>query len=198
MKTCSRCKIHKALEDFYRRPASKDGLMSHCKLCDKERQRRFNAANPGKAAKRQQRWREENPEARRKQTQRHYAKNAPKRMQEWNERSRLYRKMHPEKARAAVRRWAEYNPDKVRTKNRRRRARKAGASIGDSAEIVSREAKIRTEACAHCGTEDNIHVDHIWPLSKGGAHAAFNLQPLCASCNSKKGAKLPLMLEAAA
>jgi 5-methylcytosine-specific restriction endonuclease McrA len=34
-------------------------------------------------------------------------------------------------------------------------------------------------------------VDHKRPLSKGGVHAAWNLQITHRACNSKKGAALP-------
>lgn len=44
--------------------------------------------------------------------------------------------------------------------------------------------------CAACGERNNIHVDHITPLSKGGGNGVENLQFLCGPCNSKKGTKL--------
>lgn len=43
--------------------------------------------------------------------------------------------------------------------------------------------------CLHCGTTENLSLDHIWPYSKGGPDTYENLQTLCRPCNSKKGAK---------
>jgi len=44
-------------------------------------------------------------------------------------------------------------------------------------------------SCVHCGTKENLSIDHIKPVSKGGTDDIDNLQILCKSCNSKKGAK---------
>ena len=44
--------------------------------------------------------------------------------------------------------------------------------------------------CVHCKTHVDLCVDHIKPESKGGALTMMNLQTLCRSCNSIKGAKL--------
>jgi 5-methylcytosine-specific restriction endonuclease McrA len=44
--------------------------------------------------------------------------------------------------------------------------------------------------CALCGERAKLTVDHIVPVSRGGSSRIENIQPLCLSCNSKKGAKL--------
>jgi hypothetical protein len=41
--------------------------------------------------------------------------------------------------------------------------------------------------CAKCGSTENIEIDHIIPIMKGGDNDITNLQFLCRSCNSKKG-----------
>lgn len=43
--------------------------------------------------------------------------------------------------------------------------------------------------CLKCGSENNLSMDHIIPLSLGGDHDISNIQPLCRKCNSKKNAK---------
>ena len=46
--------------------------------------------------------------------------------------------------------------------------------------------------CAECGTSEDITKDHIIPIKRGGTDHISNIQPLCRSCNSKKGDKLCL------
>jgi len=46
------------------------------------------------------------------------------------------------------------------------------------------------ERCVECGSYIDLTMDHIIPVSKGGEDIIENLQPLCKSCNSKKGNKI--------
>lgn len=46
--------------------------------------------------------------------------------------------------------------------------------------------------CRQCGSADQLHFDHVIPVSRGGTNTAANVQLLCGSCNRAKSAKLKL------
>lgn len=43
--------------------------------------------------------------------------------------------------------------------------------------------------CKHCGSGRWLRADHIVPECRGGPTTLDNLQTLCRSCNSRKGAR---------
>ena len=43
-------------------------------------------------------------------------------------------------------------------------------------------------ACVRCGNRNyRVEKDHIEPVYQGGSDAIWNLQPMCAPCNTSKG-----------
>jgi len=52
---------------------------------------------------------------------------------------------------------------------------------------------LSSKNCFWCGIslDGNFHIDHFYPLSKGGKHSISNLVISCPFCNLSKGCKLP-------
>lgn len=57
------------------------------------------------------------------------------------------------------------------------------------ANVLERDGRV----CGICGEEiaegDELHIDHIKPLARGGSNDFDNLQPAHGSCNRRKGAR---------
>ena len=49
--------------------------------------------------------------------------------------------------------------------------------------------KIISGGCFHCGSLENLEIDHDIPVSRGGEHDESNLICLCRTCNRKKSTK---------
>ncbi|WP_353961838.1 HNH endonuclease [Streptomyces sp. NBC_01500] len=82
--------------------------------------------------------------------------------------------------------YARMSPDERHRVTHKRRA----DSYGVEHVAYSRTAILKRwgYACAYCGSHAT-HLDHVHPLSKGGADVESNILPACAGCNLSKGAK---------
>lgn len=93
---------------------------------------------------------------------------------------------------ARMERHSRRRKEHSRNNGARRRAQKHGVSFEQftRAEIVERDQS----TCYLCGrielTDEEIHLDHVVPLARGGAHTRDNVRVSCATCNLKKGARL--------
>ncbi|NUP15378.1 MAG: hypothetical protein HOZ81_04600 [Streptomyces sp.] len=62
-----------------------------------------------------------------------------------------------------------------------------GVSLSDWTRVLNRFRN----CCAYCGSQSSeLQMDHVVPLSRGGAHAIGNVLPACPPCNLSKNAKL--------
>lgn len=162
-KQCTVCKILKPLSDYSpdRRIAS--GLQSRCKVCYAKIMRDRRAANPV---------------AHRQSVKKSVQKNYQKKLLS----NQRYRANNPEKVSAWKVKDRTVNKARVLADNAKRRYKLSGKITSEIKQLYALRDFYEAMSLG-----DNFHVDHIVPLSKGGAHAAFNLQVLPAIDNLRKG-----------
>ncbi len=64
-----------------------------------------------------------------------------------------------------------------------------GFVLGDEMRKAIRERILArfNHQCSSCGSNENIHIDHIVPICRGGLDDESNKQVLCQTCNLSKG-----------
>ena len=91
---------------------------------------------------------------------------------------------------ARARAYREANRARYATYAATRRARLANAGGSFTSEEWQALIDRYAGRCAYCGAaSDELTVDHVVPLSKGGSNAIENIVPACFSCNSAKHTK---------
>lgn len=201
-RTCGACGETKPIDQFNRDrfDESREYLWRSftCKACMNAYQKAYRDANPDKRAKfyaLTKEWVDKNRE-------------------EINAYHREYAKANPDQAKRSKRKWLDKNlkkmaayyrvynkkrkaidPEYVKTKReycrtRTLRRRQVGGShtIGEW-EALKAATGNKCLCCGVSGDEVALTRDHVVPLSKGGTDDISNIQPLCASCNSKKRAR---------
>ena len=188
-KTCTKCGQTKPLDAYGKHKGCRYGLRSDCKTCRNASNKAYRKANPDY----QKAYCEANREKRADYAKTYREANRDKATaysKQWvnanPERSAAYRESHRAKSAATTRAWQRANPERVNLNNNKRRARKLTNGVW---QVTSKEWKrLRAAPCLYCGGKSQ-HIDHIIPLSRGGADSIGNLTGACASCNLSKGSK---------
>ena len=146
-----------------------------CFMCNREHKEAWYAANPEKVKEGRANYRENNKDKLVKI-------------------SAAYRKKHKDNIASANAAYRAANPEKMRCFDHARRARKRNTEGQHTAADVQRIFAAQRGKCAHCriSIKAGYHVDHIQPISRGGANWPRNLQMLCAPCNLRKSAADPI------
>ena len=112
----------------------------------------------------------------------------PKNKQARSANSKRWADKNREITRQQSRDYRQNNPDKVLNAIHKRNALKRGNGVF---QLTAKDlSKLRTGICYYCKSKENITIDHVVPISKGGRHSIGNLISACLSCNVSKGNKL--------
>ena len=216
MKVCSKCKETKFFDMFRRNKNEKDGYHNQCKACLKayyeankemfaEQSKAYRVANKERYAESKKAYRAANKEKVARQKKAYYEANKEK-LAEYNKANyevnkeklalqrKAYKENNKDKTAEYNKAYKEANKDKTAEYNSRRRARKRNAipkflrNCGVEKQRLRGIYKLRQLISEATGIEH--HVDHMWPLSKGGPHWSGNLQIITATKNLSKNDKL--------
>lgn len=173
MKHCSTCKLAKTATEFYKSKKSLDGLCHTCKICSLARSKHWRENNPLRKLRVDATYRENNREELRKYFQAYYASNKEKR---WHVQMQ----------------WRKNNKEHFKFIARQQSARRR--SLEKVGKITKQEWQDRLAEynyhCAYCLKPfDNLEMEHMLPLSRGGTHTIDNIVPACRTCNGTKSSK---------
>jgi 5-methylcytosine-specific restriction endonuclease McrA len=148
-------------------PPAEPGKQRRCKPCQHAAQKRWRETNRDHSRAQIAAWNEAHPDSVR-------------------DRARRYRERHPERVKATQDRHARTPYRRLSAANR------AAARRARCAEVIDRMLVFLIDhgRCGICGQAcdpEDFHVDHVWPLARGGPHVLWNLQPTHPTCNLRRG-----------
>lgn len=219
-KICIKCDIEKSLDEFYSKKSNKDGKHRKCKLCVKEESKTYNENNKEKiteqrkinycknainAKKSRHKYYNKNKDSILKQKKEYYELNK----NEIKEKAKAHYHNNTEKAKNRNKIYREKNRDELLAKKRQynktyiaklssinsKHKRKSIIKQGNVTTQQLKDLYQNTTNCYWCNNkfiDNNIHLDHYVPLSKGGQHTISNLVLSCPACNMQKYNKDPI------
>ena len=177
-KVCRKCgmELPATTEFFTTHKLGKYGLNPSCRKCERERNRKWRAANSQKERERHRQYYEANT-AKMRDLVRRWWEAHPDYSQE-------YYQANAEKKREQRR----ANSDRANANTQRRRALKAqnGGTYTDA--DIKAKYQLQQGRCYYCacGLDKKYHIEHMTPISRGGTNWPDNIVLACATCNCQK------------
>jgi 5-methylcytosine-specific restriction endonuclease McrA len=168
----------------------------------KEYMREWRARNRARLAEYNAAWRAQNPD----KVQKYGSRKKRPTPTETRAYMAVWREKNAEKIRAYMAVWREENREKTREYMKENRpkyrgirrvhqAKRMGTLINNgpvyTAKDWQRYLDLFGDRCLACGQRpERLTADHVVPVVLGGANTIDNIQGLCQSCNSAKGARI--------
>jgi len=220
LKVCSKCGEHKSRCSFYKDSKTKDGLRSSCKCCVNKISKLYHKQNRDQILRQKKEYYIKNRSRMRLHNKECYELNRSKRLEyaknyredncqmvsllkkQWYQKNRevlsvkkrYYYQQNRDKIINRAKKYRQDNKEKVASWRAKYRALRQEAvpkvlvNCPEESNRIEKTFKLRDLLTKATGTEH--HVDHIWPLSKGGPHWSGNLQIITAEENLRKGDKI--------
>jgi 5-methylcytosine-specific restriction endonuclease McrA len=164
-KACSRCKQTKPINQFGIHRKTSDGHYSQCLICHRQARGEQRIRRAAKIKLEQKA---------------NYQKNRDKRIAYAN--ARIYQ--DPERSKRYNAISKKRNHLAVAANTRRRNARRKFNGVYA---ITKKELeRLNRGPCFYCGSTQQITIDHVVAIARGGVDGIGNLVPACKSCNSQK------------
>lgn len=169
MKICSKCGVEKNIEEFIKSKKSQSGYGSWCLQCNRDSSKKWQQENKEKYLLASREWKKNH-----------------------KEHNSFYNKNWKKNNISKVREWCNKNLERLRVNasNRRAKIKANGGRI--TLQQWNELKRFYGNMCLCCGRKEpeiSLSLDHVFPISLGGEHNISNAQPLCVSCNCKKGKK---------
>jgi 5-methylcytosine-specific restriction endonuclease McrA len=184
-KKCTKCGEYKDKSEFSKHKLQKDGLQTQCKECRRILDHNYRTTHLEQNRKRSHKYYDAHPEIQLNSNKKWRQANKEK----VREIGRNYYKKH-DAVREYKRLWIKEHPEINAANSRNRRARVKG----NGGEIQSNEwIRLKTfynNTCLCCYRQEpeiKLTLDHVVPIALGGRNTIDNSQPLCQTCNSRKG-----------
>ncbi len=173
-KVCHRIAVDKRAKKapekvWQNRPENRDKIRANARAKYRE--------DPQKEIARHREWRQDNPHV----------------INAWREANK---EVLSARTKASIKRWHERNPKGylINMQNRRAKTERPGCKL--SIGLWDKLMAFQSAKCPYCKVDLNsvkVHMDHVIPLARGGAHADSNMQLTCITCNHRKHAKDPIL-----